>query len=65
MKVDRGSQIVEEMTVPWQIFTKSDKLKEYWKTELGLIITNQDEHHSFYEIKEVLTQEILNKYNFI
>lgn len=53
-----------EQCYQWLIFTKDDSLKEYWKRELDLNITNADEHWQFFQEREILTQDKLNKYNY-
>jgi len=51
----------DHMLLQHMIFSKNEKLKEYWKKELDLTITNSDQHWHFYEEREVLNEESLKR----
>lgn len=60
-KVKENGVIVDKMNLQHLIFTKDDELKQYWKRELDLNITNSDEHWHHYSEREVLNEETLKR----
>lgn len=53
--------VQEEMTNQWLIFTKDERVKDYWKKELDLNFDKDDEVWLFYPSREVLNEASLKR----
>lgn len=60
-KIGEKDVLIDKMNLQHMIFEKSDELKQYWKDELDLTITDSDEHWSFYSEREVLNEASLER----
>jgi hypothetical protein len=60
-KVMKSNGGKREMSTQHHIFKKTETLRRYWKSELGLELDNdiETEYWQYYEEREVLTKEIM------
>lgn len=61
ISIKNKAGVIEKPSIQNSIFNKDKVIKDYWKKELGLEFEKEDEIWHFYEEREILTQEMLEK----
>lgn len=63
IRVKRGNREMEETTLQYKIFNKTEDLVEYWEEKLGVELDEDVEAwHGWKEEDEILTEKVLKQY---